>query len=166
MKTLKTRLFGILGAVGLVFAGGLAIAQVTLPYITSIAATDAFQVIKGGAPQAGNVYATFLQMQSSLFTSNSQHGATTPVLTSCGTSPAISGTDWAGTVTMGTGTPTACTITFGTAYTSAPTCVVTSRTAPATTTPAYTVSTAAITLAQAATSSNLWDYVCVGKQGG
>ncbi len=166
MKTLKTRLFGILGAVGLVFAGGLAIAQVTLPYITSIAATDAFQVIKGGAPQAGNVYATFLQMQSSLFTSNSQHGATTPVLTSCGTSPAISGTDWAGTVTLGTGSPTGCVITFGTAYTGVPYCVVSSQTAPGTTTPAYSVSATAITTVQAAGSSNKLDFICVGRQGG
>jgi hypothetical protein len=39
-------------------------------------------------------------------------GSTTaPALTSCGTSPAIVGTDMAGTVTMGT-TPTGCVITF------------------------------------------------------
>src|SRR5947209_1683614 len=33
---------------------------------------------------------------------------TAPALTSCGTSPSIVGTDFAGTVTMGTGTPTGC----------------------------------------------------------
>jgi hypothetical protein len=51
-------------------------------------------------------------------------GSTTaPALTSCGTSPAIIGTDLAGTVTMGTGTPTGCVITFNSAKTAAPHCV-------------------------------------------
>ena len=166
MKTLKTRLFGILGAVGLVFAGGLAIAQVTLPYITSIAATDAFQVIKGGAPQAGNVYASFLQLQSSIFTGNSQHTATAPALTSCGSgSPAISGTDWAGTVTVGT-SATGCIVTFNTAYTGVPYCVVSSQVAPGTSTPAYSVSATAITWVQASGSGGKFDYICSGRQGG
>jgi hypothetical protein len=49
---------------------------------------------------------------------------TAPALTSCGTSPAIVGTDVAGTVTMGTGTPTGCVITFNVAYIAAPHCIV------------------------------------------
>ena len=43
----------------------------------------------------------------------------------CGTSPAISGNDTRGVVTLGTGGPTACTITFASAYTTAPYCVIT-----------------------------------------
>lgn len=88
-------------------------------------------------------------------------GSTTaPALTSCGTSPAITGNDLAGTVTMGTGSPTGCVITFNSAKTAAPNCVVTWRSNIAAM--AYTTSTAAITLTQTGTSSNLVDYVCVG----
>lgn len=147
---------------------GIAYAQsVVAPQVQQINPTDLFQDIPKGKPSAGNVYASALQLQAWLFGGNSQRtGATAPALTSCGTSPAISGNDYAGTITLGTGTPTGCVATFNTAYVAAPTCVVTSRTAPATTTPAYTVSTAAITITQAANSSNLYDYVCVAKAGG
>ena len=44
---------------------------------------------------------------------------TTPTIVSCGTSPAISGTDVDGKITVGTGTVTACTITLGGAYSQA-----------------------------------------------
>src|SRR6266446_8338351 len=47
---------------------------------------------------------------------------TPPALTSCGTSPAITGTDTAGIVTMGTASPTGCVITFNVAYTGTPYC--------------------------------------------
>lgn len=95
-----------------------------------------------------------------------QGSGTAPALTSCGTSPAISGTDVAGTVTLGTGTPTGCIITFNVAYVGVPYCVVTSQTAPATTTPAYSVLAASITIVQAANSSNKYDYFCAARTGG
>ena len=87
--------------------------------------------------------------------------ATAPALTSCGTSPSISGTDLSGTVTMGTGTPTGCVITFNSAKTAAPHCVVTWRATPLAS-QSYTISTTALTLTQTATSSNLVDYACFG----
>jgi hypothetical protein len=84
---------------------------------------------------------------------------TAPALTSCGSSPAITGSDGAGTVTMGTGSPTGCVITFNVAYTStAPHCVVTWQTN--ITSMQYTISTTAITLVQTGTSSNKVNYVC------
>jgi hypothetical protein len=89
---------------------------------------------------------------------------TAPALTSCGSSPAIAGTDTSGTVTMGTGTPTGCVITFNVAYTAAPHCNVTWRTNIASM--IYAVSTTAITLTQTATSSNVADYLCVAPSGG
>jgi len=89
-------------------------------------------------------------------------GSTTaPALTSCGTSPAIVGTDLAGTVTMGTGTPTGCVITFNTAKSAAPHCVVTWIATPLAS-QSYATSTTAITLTQTATSSNVVKYICVG----
>lgn len=87
-----------------------------------------------------------------------------PALSSCGTTPAIEGSDLSGTVTMGTGSPTSCTITFNAAYASAPRCSVTWRTNIASM--QYTVSTTAITLTQTATSSNLVDYICTARSGG
>lgn len=90
---------------------------------------------------------------------------TAPALTSCGTSPSISGSDTAGTVTMGTGTPTGCVITFNAAYNTAPHCNVTWRATPLAS-QSYTVSATAITLTQTATSSNLADYTCVAPAGG
>jgi len=163
MKKSRILAFGALSLVG-----GVALAQViAIPYVTSMGTTDAVQIIKSGIPTAGSTYASLLQFQAYVFGLNSQRtGATAPALTSCGTSPAISGNDFAGTITLGTGSPTGCVATFNTAYVSAPSCVVVSETAPATTTPAYSVSTTAITIVQAATSSNKYDYICVAKSGG
>lgn len=92
-------------------------------------------------------------------------GVAAPAVTACGTGPAIVGTDLAGTVTAGT-TATGCVITFNVPKTTAPFCVVTSQTAPATTTPAYSVSATAITWVQTSTSSNKINYFCVDAAGG
>ena len=85
-----------------------------------------------------------------------------PTISSCGTSPAITGGDQAGTVTTGTGSPTACTITFATSYAAAPNCVVVDQSAIANLT-SYSVSATAITLATAAASSQKIAYVCSGS---
>lgn len=87
-----------------------------------------------------------------------------PTLSSCGTNPAVSGSNQAGIVTMGTGSPTGCTITFNTAnpWSAVPACVVSWQANLASM--AYTVTTAAITLTQTGTSSNKVDYICVGLQ--
>lgn len=88
-------------------------------------------------------------------------GSTTaPALTSCGTTPAIVGTDLAGTVTMGT-TATGCVITFAAAKSAAPHCVVTWIATPLAS-QSYTTSTTAITLTQTSTSNNVAKYICVG----
>ena len=99
------------------------------------------------------------------FTAHVLAAGSAPALTSCGTSPAISGSDLAGTVTIGTGAPTGCVITFNVAYTSAPHCTVTWR-ATALLSQSYAVSNTAITLTQTATSSDVVDYICVAPSGG
>lgn len=88
-----------------------------------------------------------------------------PALTSCGTSPAIVGSDLAGQVTMGTGSPTGCVITFASAFTSAPFCTVTWQATPLAS-QSYAVSTTAITLTQTGTSSNVVNYTCIARSGG
>jgi len=94
-----------------------------------------------------------------------QGSGTAPALTSCGTSPAITGTDVAGTVTMGTGSPTGCVITFNVPYVAAPHCVVTWIATPLAS-QSYATSTTAITLTQTGTSSNVVKYICAAQPGG
>ncbi len=48
----------------------------------------------------------------------------TPSLSTCGTSPSVTGTDTAGIITFGGGSPTACTLTFATSFGTAPSCVI------------------------------------------
>lgn len=98
-------------------------------------------------------------------TSNGGHLLTkdvgVPALTSCGTSPAISGSDSAGEVTTGTGTPTSCTLTFSAAFANSPYCVVSAQTLASLT--AYAVTTTTITFTTSAVSSLKIDYHCIGS---
>jgi hypothetical protein len=86
-----------------------------------------------------------------------------PVVSSCGTSPGISGTDMSGTVTVGTGgTATSCTVTFDIAYANTPHCFVNDQTD--TVTPRVSaVSTTAFTITKltAFTAGAVIDYFCV-----
>jgi hypothetical protein len=86
-------------------------------------------------------------------------GGKTPVLSSCGSGPSISGSDHSGTVTGGTGS-TGCTVTFGTAYATAPHCTVTPRTGSVLNAFSYTISTTALTVTQTGLDTGLFDYVC------
>lgn len=165
MKSFKIRLAALLASVGILLGGVWAVAQVTLPTPASMGVSDRVQVIPNGFPTAQSVYATLDQMRAWVLGGASGHTGT-PALSSCGTgSPAISGTDTAGTVTTGTNA-TGCVITFSTAFNAVPYCVATSQVAPATSTPAYSVSATALTLVQASQSGNKWDYLCVARSGG
>ena len=53
------------------------------------------------------------------------NGAASPVASSCGTTPSVTGSDLAGIVTIGTGTATSCTVTFNTSYFAEPACIIT-----------------------------------------
>lgn len=124
-------------------------------------------VIDGVVQDAGLGFTTIVNGNFNLTMDTAGHlrnVGSAPVLSSCGTSPAISGTDIAGTVTMGTASPTGCTITFATTYGSAPDCTVTWQSQ--ITSRAYAISATAITLTQTATSSNLVNYDCKAKSGG
>ncbi len=97
----------------------------------------------------------------------SQGSGTPPALTSCGTTPAIVGTDVAGTVTMGT-TATGCVITFNVPYAASatpPHCLVTWIATPLAS-QSYTTSNTAITLTQTSASNNVAKYFCVAQPGG
>lgn len=82
----------------------------------------------------------------------------TPVLSTCGTTPSISGNDKWGIVTGGTGA-TACTITFYATYTNVPACNVTMQGGIAY---SYTVSTSNIVVTSATLGTGKLNYICNG----
>lgn len=79
-----------------------------------------------------------------------------PTVTGTGT-PTISGTDFAGTITMGASATTA-TVVFGTAYVSIPACVLGWPAVLAAET--YTIVTTSIAITQTSTSGNKVTYIC------
>lgn len=87
---------------------------------------------------------------------------TSPALTSCGTSPAIVGTDVAGKITTGSAATT-CTATFAVAYATAPFCVVSTQ--GAATQPTYTVTNVAIVMSVDIASTS-YNYICIAANGG
>ena len=92
--------------------------------------------------------------------------ATAPVLSSCGSSPSITGSDTAFVITVGS-TATGCTATFNKTWTSNPVCTVTNQSQSIVSAMTYTVSTTAVTISQAAgLSGNIIDVICLGAQDG
>jgi hypothetical protein len=88
-------------------------------------------------------------------------GGARPAPTVTGTgAPTISGTDTAGTITMGTSATTA-TVLFGTAYASVPVCMVTPDNAFTTTNIAVVRATTSLALTQNSTSANKVSYICI-----
>jgi peptidoglycan/xylan/chitin deacetylase (PgdA/CDA1 family) len=88
---------------------------------------------------------------------------TSPVLSSCGTSPTMVGGDSWGTITTGA-TANGCTITFASQFTSAPTCTVTNRSMSLVNAMTYTTSVSALTITQTAIGGALVDYHCFGTK--
>jgi len=88
-------------------------------------------------------------------------GTTPAVAGSCGSSPAIVGTDVAGKVTTGTGSPTSCTITFASAWTNAPACMVTNETTASLARAVSTTTT--VTLSGTLVAGDVLAYICFGR---
>jgi hypothetical protein len=89
---------------------------------------------------------------------NTGTGGPAPTIAGTGT-PALTGTDVGGVITMGSSATTAV-VTFGRAYVSTPHCVVSPQNAFTTTNIAYTVTTTRISMTQNSTSGNLVNYFC------
>lgn len=163
------RLFAVFGLLALSMAGAYALGLTsytgpggTNPINNSANLADTNNVV---AAINANVFPPNVGTAPVPANGHMQTGATAPALTSCGTTPAIVGSDTAGLVTMGTGSPTGCVITFATAYTAVPLCVVTWQATPLAS-QSYATIAASITLTQTATSSNKVNYFCVAQQGG
>jgi hypothetical protein len=90
-----------------------------------------------------------------------------PVISVCGTSPALASgsTDFAGKITVGTSASAACTLTFGTAYTTAPFCIVQNLSTMGAAN-VYAVTTTAITFSSVLADSTVLHYHCVAPSGG
>ncbi len=84
---------------------------------------------------------------------------TTPVLTSCGTSPSILGNDTVGKLTTGSAATT-CTMTFSAAYNVAPACIVSAQ--GTATQPTFTTSTTALTMS-VDIASTVYNYICMSQ---
>ena len=87
-------------------------------------------------------------------------GGGTPALTTCGTSPTITGNDFVGTLTIGSAA-TACTATFATAYPAAPRCFLVPQ-GSTTAFPVYTTTTTTIAVATGV-ASTAYFYMCLGQ---
>lgn len=132
-------LFGMVNSAGTV---ALSVASTTngtssTPWFNLIATSSIFQILA-----SGHVNAT----------------GTIPVLSACGTSPSIRGSDTDGEVTVGSVAATSCTITFQIPYEAIPTCVVTSQTASIAV--GYSYTTTALTVTNAALTSDKINYTC------
>lgn len=88
--------------------------------------------------------------------------STNPVLSTCGTSPTMLGSDHHGTVTAGA-TANGCTITFGIPYPVAPTCVISNQSMSVINAMTYAVSASAITVAETGLGGAKFDFICYGN---
>ena len=117
------------------------------------AAADQLSLIAGGVEgirieeNAGNIAVKF--------------GGDVPVLSSCGSTPSITGSSSSGKVTIGTGATQSCTVTFDQTFTAAPACVIAGDNNAI----GYAATTSATVLtitSSADMASDVISYICVG----
>lgn len=91
--------------------------------------------------------------------------STTPVLSTCGTSPSITtdSSDFSGTITVGSVAATGCTLTFGTLHVNAPHCVITNQSMSVVNAMTYTEGTTGFTVSMTGLTGDKLDYICTGK---
>lgn len=90
-------------------------------------------------------------------------GAGSPVLTSCGGSPSVVGSNSAFTLTGGSAS-TGCTIAFSQVWITTPTCTVSQQSMSVVNALSYTVSIGTIVVTQTGMGTNKLDIVCIGNQ--
>lgn len=103
----------------------------------------------------------YCQLAGCTLTGKLQSSGTDPTPSACGTTPAVTGSDTSGKVTIGTGITTSCTVTFSAAFTNAPACSVSGDNAAIGY--AATTTTTVLTITSSADmASDVVSYVCVG----
>ncbi len=116
---------------------------------------------------AGSYETTFSTTTSFYHVAVSTNGhlnskGTPPVVSTCGSSPSIVGSDTAFTLTVG-GVTASCTVTFNVPFNSAPTCIVTERSMSVINALSYSVTNAAVVISQTGLSSAVLDVICMGR---
>lgn len=135
----------------LALAGSVALAQTF---------TRALQLSQDTSGAFGVDASNNLYLAKRLMSPTGQVNNPAPTVTGTGT-PTVSGTDTAGTITMGSSATTAVLL-FSSAYGVAPNCVLSPQNAFTTTNIAYTIVTTSISITQNSTSGNKINYFCVG----
>ena len=128
-------------------------------------ATSTFSVQNSTGTEVFGISVTSTAGISSLFQIKGSHvvaTGTVPVVSSCGTSPSIRGTDMAGVVTVGSVSATTCTLTFASQWVNAPACVISSNAAIASQT--VTVTSSTLVFAGTLITSDVVNYVCLGNE--
>lgn len=124
------------GAVNIVNSSGVPLFRGS----TSTIATSSVSLrVLNNSSTAGTLYSGFEVLGDGHLNAT----GTLPVVSSCGTSPAITGSDVGGTVTVGSVSATSCTVTFQIPYEATPSCLISSESS-LTTAPSYTISTTAL----------------------
>lgn len=170
MKLTLRKLGLLVGAVGALGIGGLAVAQIVSPTLVStMYPGDLIKDIPEGVAASTNVYASILQVRSMVLGQNSQH-LTAPTLTTtgsgCGGSAAsVNGTDTSGQIAQGSTASTSCVVTFAKAYATAPECFVSINNVADSALKCSTTTTA-MTITQTSAASNVTNYLVVGLAGG
>lgn len=167
MKTIFRNFFiGLACALGLISAANIAVTQ-GIVGIFQNGTTLVPSVYGIGDPSSGLYFGTGFVGPTKHLASGATSGANLPVLSTCGTSPALGtgSNDTAGKITVGTTASNACTLTFGTAYTTAPSCVVQNATTGAGAN-VYAVTTTTIIWSSALADSTVLFYHCIGVAGG
>lgn len=95
------------------------------------------------------------------------HQTTTPVVSSCGTSPTMASlsTDINGLINTGSGIFTSCTVTFANTWTTAPACIIEDQTSVLASPPKVTTTTSTMIIAGVTiTPGDVVSYICFGNQ--
>lgn len=91
-------------------------------------------------------------------------GPGTPALTSCGTTPSITGSDTGGVVTEGT-TTSGCAITFAKAYAAVPFCIVAIQAVNATSPLTWVAAATGLNVTHSAEATGpIYNYLCTGSK--
>lgn len=91
--------------------------------------------------------------------------STTPVLSSCGTTPSLSSdsSDLSGTITVGSVAATACTLSFGVPHVTGTHCVISNQSMSVVNAGTYSESLTGFTFSQTGLTSDKLDYICIGQ---
>jgi len=127
-----------------------------------LAANDSSKFVYHGALSGSTQYGVATAAYDFYKTHITASAATSPALSSCGTTPSIAGSDNAGKITMGSGTLTSCTVTFAAAWAKAPACMTNDESSSGIVAVTNSTTTTAMTVRATSLTSKVVSYICMG----